>query len=109
MQPDQALFLFQTTLAGFQGETKATRNVIAAIPEDKKEYRPHEKNMTAAELAWHVIATEVWFLNGIADLDFPMTDSPKAEGQSIAQMLAWYDENLPKAIARVQNLTGEHL
>ncbi len=111
MQPDHATVLFQATLPSFESEVPTTRKVIAAIPEDQKEYRPHEKNMTAVELAWHLVSSEVWFLNGIADLNFAMEGDGKlpAEIQTIAQILAWYDENLPKVLARIRDLSGEHL
>jgi uncharacterized damage-inducible protein DinB len=41
-------------LAEFEQELKTTRRFIERVPEDKLTWRPHEKSMTAGELALHV-------------------------------------------------------
>jgi hypothetical protein len=44
-------------------EVKLTARVLASIPDEGREYRPHPKSRSAWELAWHV-AAGVWFLDG---------------------------------------------
>jgi hypothetical protein len=51
-------------------EVKLTARVLASIPDEGREYRPHPKSRSAWELAWHVVA-DVWFLDGIAELRRP--------------------------------------
>lgn len=110
MTPEQASLLLNANLAAYEGEIPTTRKIIAAVPEEKKDYRPHEKNMTADELAWHIASADVWFMNSIADLNFgsPGGDRP-AETNTISGVLSWYDENVSKALARVKAMSSEQL
>lgn len=110
MQPDQAGFMLQALLPAYENESTLTRKVLAAVPEETKDYKPHEKNMTAVDLAWHIASSEVWFLNGIADQKFSMGDGGRPESvKTMADIVAWYDENRAKGIDRVRGLSGEQL
>ena len=42
--------------ACFANEFKATKDIIAAMPEDQLSYRPHPVNRSAYEMAEHIIA-----------------------------------------------------
>ncbi len=71
MQPDQAKFLLHAIfLPALDREHPVTRNVIEAIPLDKGDYRPEPVSKTALELAWHIVAAEKRFLEGIAGGEF---------------------------------------
>lgn len=41
-------------LAEFEGEIKTTRRFLERLPDDKLNWRPHEKSMTAGQLAYHI-------------------------------------------------------
>ncbi len=97
-------------LAGLANEAQTTRNVLSAIPDGKKDYRPDPNGRTAWELAWHLANTDVQFLDGIADGKFNM-ESPDEEHKpkTVAELAAWYEENMARASARVRALTAEQL
>src|SRR5258708_20386565 len=66
MTNDQAEFLLQQVyLPAIQNEHKTTSRVIAAVPADKCDYKPHENSMAALQLAWHIAPTECFFMNGV--------------------------------------------
>ena len=65
MQPEQAAFMLQMLTQAIEGEYPVTRKVIAAIPEEKVAYKPHEKSMSALELAWPIASAEVWFFEKV--------------------------------------------
>jgi uncharacterized damage-inducible protein DinB len=110
MQPEQAIFLNETYLTNFKNEHQATRKVIQAIPLDKSDYRPDEISKTALELAWHIAATEMRFLDAVVAGAFDFTPRPRPESiQNSADLLAWYDENFATHIETVSNLSGEQL
>jgi uncharacterized damage-inducible protein DinB len=93
---------------GLSREVEKTRNVLAAVPDDKSTYRPDPHARTAWDLAWHIASSDVHFLDGIADLKFNMTpadDKPK----SIAELLQWYDRNMARSSERVRAMTAEQL
>lgn len=44
----------QTFLAEFETQAPVTRKFLERLPEDKLTWRPHEKSMTAGQLAYHL-------------------------------------------------------
>jgi uncharacterized damage-inducible protein DinB len=95
-------------LDGIAREAEITKKVIAAVPDDKSEYRPDPKARTARELSWHLANTDVQFLDGIADLTFKM-DNPEQKPQTSAEIVAWYGENMKRGIERVSTMSLEQL
>jgi uncharacterized damage-inducible protein DinB len=95
-------------LDGIAREAEITKKVIAAIPDAKSEYRHDPNGRTAKELAWHLANTDVQFLDGIADVKFNM-ESPEHKPQTSAEVVAWYDENMKRGLARVAAMTPEQL
>ncbi len=106
--PEFVLAYRELILSTMVAESRATRKVIAGIPEDQKSYRPDPKARNAHELAWHIACEDVEFLNKIADMKIAMTTPPPAPA-TIAEVLRWYEENFPKAIQRVREMTPEQL
>jgi uncharacterized damage-inducible protein DinB len=108
LTPEFALGFRGTMLDGIAREAEITKRVIGAVPEAASEYRPDPHARNAKELAWHLANTDIQFLDGIADQKFNMTGREN-KPQTIAEIVVWYDENLKRAIARVQALTAEQL
>ncbi|HZQ95268.1 MAG TPA: DinB family protein [Candidatus Sulfotelmatobacter sp.] len=108
MTPEFAAGLCAMMLDGIQREVECTKRVIAAVPDNKSDYRPDPNARTAKELAWHIANTDVQFLDGIADLNFKM-DSPEHKPESSAEVVKWYDENMKRGIARVAAMSPEQL
>ncbi len=109
MNPEQAAVLTSFLLSGFENEANITRKVIAAVPEDKHDYRPDPNARTAFELAWHLAQADIYFLNGVASGDFTSRVERPSEIKTIADIIAWYDKNLPESLARVRALPAEKL
>ena len=96
-------------LDGFKREMEVTKKVIAAIPDAKSDYRPDPNARTAAELARHIAASDVHFAESVANLKFDMTGGPTDKPASIAEVLAWYDERMNRALARLEAMSAEQL
>jgi uncharacterized damage-inducible protein DinB len=110
MQPDHAKVLQSALLPQIQQEAKTTRRVIEAIPADKSGYRPDPKARTAMELAWHLAAADVWFLNSIANGNFDQSEEKMpAEIKKPADIGNWYDKHLAAAADRVAKLSTDQL
>jgi uncharacterized damage-inducible protein DinB len=108
MTPEFAAGLRAMMLDGIQREAECTKRVIAAVPDDKSDYRPDPNARSARELAWHIANTDVQFLDGIADLNFKM-ENPEHKPQTSAEVVQWYDENMKRGIARVAAMSSEQL
>lgn len=108
MTPEFALGVRAMMLDGIMREAEVTKKVIAAVPDDKSDYRPDPNARTAKDLAWHIANTDVQFLDGIADLNFKM-ENPETKPATSAEVAAWYDQNMKRGAARVAALTAEQL
>jgi uncharacterized damage-inducible protein DinB len=86
-------------------EHAATTKVLAAVRDG--EWRPDQKSRSAAEIAWHIASSEVWFLKSIADGKFEGgNDGAKP---SLQEILSFYEKGFAEQIARVANLTPAQL
>jgi len=47
----------QTLLEEFETQAPVTRKFLERLPEDKLTWKPHEKSMTAGQLAYHIATT----------------------------------------------------
>lgn len=108
LTPEFAFGYCAMMLDGITREAEATKKVIAAIPDDKSDFRPDPNARTAKELAWHLANSDIQFLDGIADLNFNMA-TPETKPQTSGEVAAWYDENLKRGVARVAAMTPEQL
>ncbi len=108
LSPEFAAGLCAMMLDGIAREAETTKRVLAGVPDAKSDYRPDPNARTARELAWHIANTDVQFLDGIADMQFKM-ESPENKPQTSAEIVAWYDENMKRGIARVQAMTPQQL
>lgn len=95
-------------LDGIAHEAEITKKVLAAVPDDRADYRPDPHARTARELSTHIANTDVQFLDGIADLKFDMK-AMDTKLTTSAETIRWYDENLKRGIERVQKMTAEQL
>jgi uncharacterized damage-inducible protein DinB len=109
LSPEFAIGLREVAVEGLTREMEATKKVIAAIPEDKRDYRPDPKARTAWELAWHLASCDVQMADEVADLKFNMEPRFKEEPKTVAELVTWYDSNLKRALARVRSMNADQL
>jgi uncharacterized damage-inducible protein DinB len=92
----------QSMLPEFDVEVANTRKTLERVPEDKPDYRPHEKSMPMARLAGHLAEIPMWVVMTLAqdELDLnPPGSAPATPGvmTSRGETLAKFDENVKKA------------
>jgi uncharacterized damage-inducible protein DinB len=107
--PDFALAYRSMMADGFGQEVELTKKVLAAIPEEKRDYRPDPHARTAWELAWHLANSDKQFLNGIADQKFEMGTPGADKPKTIAELVDWYDRNTKRGLERIRALSAEQL
>ena len=108
LTPEFALGYCAMMLDGITREAEITKKVIAAVPDAASSYKPDANARTAKDLAWHIANTDIQFLDGIADLKFNM-ETPEVKPQNSAEVVAWYDENVKRGVARIAAMSGEQL
>ncbi|MBM3785976.1 MAG: DinB family protein [Acidobacteria bacterium] len=110
MNPEFAAGLRSFLLQALGSEIPATERVILAMPNDRLGYAPDEKSTPALKLAFHIVSSEIAFLefavSGAMDRFMaPMPDSIKTG----ADVIAYRDAARPAALAAAEALTGEQL
>lgn len=110
MQPQEARFLLNFLMPQIENESAITRRVLAAIPEDKREHRPDPVSRSAMELAWHIVSSEIWFMEGIVHGQFGGEDEKMpSQFKHVADIIRWYDKNVPELLQRMKELSDEQL
>jgi len=111
MTSEQATTILQFVgLPSLTAEHPVTARVIAAIPDDKVDYRPDEIIKSAIDLAWHLVTAEVRFLTAVANGAFDLTPLPRPDNvRTAADVNRWYAENFAKAVERLRQTPGEQL
>jgi len=101
--PEVARFL-QT----FGFEHRTTMNALRALPAGKLGFRPHERNMSAGELAWHIATSQHHLANCVAKGAFEMrtyTAAPASLDEIVAGCESYYQQTCEV----LSGLTAEQL
>ena len=98
----------QILLPEFVQEMASTRKLLANLPEDKLEYKPHPKSMALGRLAGHVAEMPGWIamLPGKDKLEIPPDWKPNI-ATSREQLLKAFDENVAAGHAALAGLSDE--
>lgn len=94
----------QSFLAEFEEQAPVTRRFLERLPEDKLMWKPHEKSMTAGQLAFHLATVPgavVQLVQGPSapPPDFSVRPQPKNKGEVLGA--------LEESIATVRNLLAK--
>ena len=112
MNAEQAKFLAEHYARVLEQEVPTTAKVLAAVNHGNRDYKPDPKSMGSLELAWHIASAECFFLNGVAKGEFARGEGGAGVPENIkscADVIKWYEENFPKAVAAVSAMSGDKL
>ena len=113
MDAAQAKFLVETLAGSLQNEFNTTVKVLAAVKDDNRDYKPDDKSRSAWELATHIAASDVWFLDSIINGRFDF--NPDAEKQVTSQfknandVVEFYRKTYPAKLEALKNLPGDQM
>lgn len=108
MNPEFAAGLRDFLLQSLDSEVAATTKVILAMPEDKPDYAPDPKATPALKLAFHIVASEIWFFESVANGVFGEFPG-EVPATTPAGVVAWWEATRPAARARVAAMSGEEI
>jgi uncharacterized damage-inducible protein DinB len=113
MDNNQSQFLVKYLTKLWEGEFPATCKVIAAVPDDRRDYKPDDKSRSAWELATHLAISDIWFLDSILEGSF--TYDPKIEERvasnfrSIKDVEEYYKREFPARLEQVRAMPADKL
>jgi uncharacterized damage-inducible protein DinB len=106
MTEETAKGLCDYLLPQLQHEFATTRKVLAAVPAEHCDYKPSERCMTGLELSAHIALAESFFLRGVIHGAF---EWKQLEFKTPAEVLAYYDENVPPLLAQLAEVPASKL
>jgi uncharacterized damage-inducible protein DinB len=113
MNADQARFLAEHFAGVFEQEGATTTKVLKAVPESGRDYKPDDKSRTAWELATHLAASDIWFLDSICDgaftYDVEAQERVTSGFKTVNDIVEFYKGEFPKRIQRLRDTPGEKL
>ena len=113
MTPAEAKAATDVIAAMWQGEHRATCEVLAAVKDDTRNYKPDPKSRTAWELASHLATADIWFIDSIMKgaFEWDPEAAKRAEGQfkNVDDIVAFYKKTFPEKLKGLQAMPGEKL
>lgn len=107
MTPEEAKIIANFLLPQIQQEVQTTAKLLAAVPDDRKDYCPHQTCMNAGDLAAHLATADLWFLGGVAKGEFGAY--PDALTAPSAELASIYTQKAAEVLAEIAKLDGEAL
>ena len=103
----------QTLLAEFEAQAPLTRKFLERLPEDKLAWKPHEKSMTAGQLAMHIARVPGGVIRAVEQDSMPVPEfrSPFAQPQptNIQEILEVYDDSVRTVRATLPQLSESRM
>jgi uncharacterized damage-inducible protein DinB len=111
MTPEQAKAAADVIATLWEGEFPATCQVLAAVKDDNRGYRPDAKSRTAWELATHLAMADIWFIDSITSGVFEWNPDAAKQVESrfagVNDIVAFYKEAFPAKLAALRALPGD--
>ncbi|MEO6589915.1 MAG: DinB family protein [Pyrinomonadaceae bacterium] len=108
-QKEQAMTIGQMIAAELKQEAGSTRKMLERIPADKFSWQPHDKSMTLARLAGHIVEMLLWTGATLTqdELDFAKSDFKPKEYTDAAELVADFDNNIGDAAELLNSTSNE--
>src|SRR2546422_1945706 len=102
----------ETILPEFEQEMANTRKTLERVPDEKFDWKPHEKSFSLGDLATHLANLPSWttFTFGQDELDIAPPGGPPfrlEQAKSTADLLAAFDKNVADARAALAGASDE--
>jgi uncharacterized damage-inducible protein DinB len=103
--------LIQMLLKEMDREAATTRKMLALVPADKLDWKPHEKSMTMRQLATHIAELPSWVNMALttSELDFAKMDYKPTEVSSAEDLLAIHEKSLASGREALEKATDADL
>ena len=113
MNAEQAKAAAEAMAALWEGEFPATSQVLAAVKDERRDYKPDPKSRSAWELATHLATADIWFIDSIRQGKFEWNpDAAKqaeAQFRSVNDVAEFYKKTFPEKLAGLRALPAESM
>jgi uncharacterized damage-inducible protein DinB len=113
MSPEQAKAAADVMATVWEGEFPATCQVLAAVKDDNRNYKPDAKSRTAWELATHLATADIWFIDSIVKGAFEWNPDAAKQAESrfknVNDIVEFYKKTFPEKLKQLRGLPGDKL
>jgi uncharacterized damage-inducible protein DinB len=107
MTAQEAKIIADFLLPQIEQEVHTTSRVISAVPDEQKEYCPHDTCTKAGNLAAHLAGADIWFLEGV--LNGAFGPRPQEFNLPMAELAEHYKAKATELVGKIKNLDGQAL
>jgi uncharacterized damage-inducible protein DinB len=96
----------------WEREFPATCQVIAAVKDDNRNYKPDAKSRSAWELATHLATGDIWFIDSIIKGTFEWNPEEAKSADaftSVNDVVEFYKRTFPERLKSLRSLSGEKM
>lgn len=95
----------------FEYECANTRKLLATVPFDQPQWKPHDKSMELVHLATHVAEIPSWMKISLEqdELDFAKSTYKLPEVHSVEDLLAVHDKYVAEALESLSKASNEQM
>ena len=107
----KSLSLGAAFLGELEHEAATTRKILERLPDDKFDWKPHERSMSFSRLAVHTAEMFGWIKSILETpgLDFATMDYKPFEPKSSAELLEFFEKNISEAADALRSAADETL
>lgn len=113
MNAEQAKAAAEAMATLWEGEFPATAQVLGAVKDDTRDYRPDPKSRTAWELATHLATADIWFIDSIATGKFEWNPDAAKQAESqfgnVNDVVEFYRKTFPAKLAALKAMPAGQL
>ena len=113
MNPEQAKAAAEMLTTVWEGEFPATCQVLAAVKNDNRNYKPDAKSRSAWELATHLATADIWFIDSILNGKFEWNPDAAKQAESqfktVDDVVAFYQKTFPEKLKALRAMPGDKL
>ena len=113
MNAEQAKAAGEAMAMLWEGEFPATAQVLAAVKDENKEYRPDPKSRSAWALATHLATADIWFIDCIIAGKFEWDEAKAKQAESqfgkINDVVEFYKKTFPEKLAALRRVPAQQL
>lgn len=108
MNAEQAKAAADMIAGWWEGEFRSTCEVIAAVNEDNRNYKPDPKSRSAWDLAVHIATSDVFILDGIVKGAFVYDEAAAKQQESqfkkVSEIVDFYKKVFPEKLKALRTL-----
>lgn len=103
--------IIQSLIKELNQEAETTRKMLSRVPEDKYDWKPHEKSMSVRNLAAHLAELPGWVDMTLqtSELDFAANPYVVPPINNNQELLAFFEKNLAAAQTALEKATERDL